>query len=136
MPRIIGIDYGIKRCGISVTDPDQIIVNPLTVIETNKLFEYLDNYLKTENVEKIVIGIAHHKDGNEVYFENDIKLFINKIKQSFPQIVIDRQNEDFTSQQAFDILIVSGTKKSKRKDKSLIDKISAVLILQKYLNHI
>lgn len=136
MARIIGLDYGIKRCGLSVTDPEQIIVNPLTVVETNNLLSFLNEYLTKENVEKIVIGQAFHRDGNEMYFEKDIQKLISTLKQSFPMIVIDRQDEGFTSRESMDIIIASGIKKNKRKDRSLVDKISAVLILQKYLKHI
>lgn len=136
MSRIIGIDYGVKRCGIAVTDPLQIIVNPLTVAETDNLLHFLVDYIAKEDVTKIVIGKIVHPDGNEVYFEKDIVNVINNIKQKFPDIVIERHDERFTSRESSDILMKSGIKKNKRRDKSLIDKISAVLILQKYLKHI
>ena len=136
MSRIVGLDYGIKRSGIAVTDPLQIIVNPLTVVETSKLTDFLENYFLNNDVSKIVIGESKHRDGASFYFEKDIKDLIRWIFKNFPDIVVDRQDESFTSLESKEILIKSGIKKKKRMDKSLIDKISAVLILQRYLKHI
>ena len=136
MGRILGLDYGIKRTGISATDPLQLIVNPLEVVETERLFEYLKKYLTEEDVDKIVIGKTTHRDGSEMYFEKDIEKLIKDINALFPDIVIDRQEEDFTSAEAQKLLVKMGIKKKKRQDKSLLDKVSAVLILQRYLNHI
>jgi putative Holliday junction resolvase len=136
MDRILGLDYGTKRIGIAVTDPLQIIVNPLVVVETEKIFDFLENYLIKENVSKIVIGESRHKDGQSFYFENKIDDLIVWIKKKFPDIIIDRQDESFTSSESKEIILKSGIRKKKRMDKSLIDKLSAVLILQRYLKHI
>lgn len=136
MSRIMGIDYGIARTGISVTDPLQIIVNPLDVVETKKIFEFLENYLTKESVSKIVIGQAKHRDGAEFHQEKHIADLINWLKKTFPDIEIDRQDESFTSVESREIIFKSGFKKKKRHDKALVDKISAVLILQRYLKHI
>ncbi len=136
MARILGIDYGIKRCGISATDVLQIIVSSLDTVPTNDLLDYLKKYLNKEDVEKIVIGKPMHSDGSSTYLQEYIDGFVSKLNMLFPDVNIDYQDERYTSIQAKEIILKSGVKKSKRRDKSLIDKVSAVLILQKYLNHI
>lgn len=136
MARILALDYGTKRTGIAATDPLQIIVNPLTVVETSRLLDFLENYLSSEDVSKIVIGIGFHEDGSEYYFEDQIKELINFLNRKFPEIETDRQDESLTSSESREIIMKSGIKKKKRRDKSLIDRVSAVLILQRYLKHI
>ncbi|HRD06290.1 MAG TPA: Holliday junction resolvase RuvX [Saprospiraceae bacterium] len=136
MARILGIDYGEKRTGLSATDPLQIIVNGLETVETKDLENFLSRYLIVEEVEKIVIGLPRHKDGNFTHLKPKIDALALYINTHFPSIVIDYEDESFTSSQSRDIIFQSGVKKSKRKDKSLVDKVSAVLILQKYLGHI
>ena len=136
MARILGIDYGEKRTGLSATDPLQIIVNGLETVETKDLENFLSRYLIVEEVEKIVIGLPRHKDGNFTHLKPKIDALALFINTHFPSIVIDYEDESFTSSQSRDIIFQSGVKKSKRKDKSLVDKVSAVLILQKYLGHI
>jgi len=136
MARILALDYGTKRIGIAATDPLQIIVNSLTVVETPRFLDFLENYLSTEDVSKIVIGQGVHMDGTEYYFEEEIKELINTLNRKFPDIETDRQDESLTSSESREIIMKSGIKKKKRRDKSLIDKISAVLILQRYLKHI
>ncbi len=136
MARIIGIDFGLKRTGISVTDPFQIIVTALETVETKDLIDFLKNYLDKENVEKIVIGLPVHKDGNFTYLKVDIDRFATSISKLWPTILIDFENESFTSVQAKQIILDSGVKKKKRQDKGLVDRVSAVIILQRYLKHI
>lgn len=136
MARILGIDYGEKRTGLSATDPLQIIVNGLETVETKDLENFLSRYLIVEEVEKIVIGLPRHKDGNFTHLKPKIDALALYINTHFPSIVIDYEDESFTSSQSRDIIFQLGVKKSKRKDKSLVDKVSAVLILQKYLGHI
>ena len=136
MARILGIDYGEKRTGLSATDPLQIIVNGLETVETKDLENFLSRYLIVEEVDKIVIGLPRHKDGNFTHLKPKIDALALYINTHFPSIVIDYEDESFTSSQSRDIIFQSGVKKSKRKDKSLVDKVSAVLILQKYLGHI
>ena len=136
MARILGIDYGEKRTGLSATDPLQIIVNGLETVETKDLENFLSRYLIVEEVEKIVIGLPRHKDGNFTHLKPKIDALALYINTHFPSIIIDFEDESFTSSQSRDIIFQSGVKKSKRKDKSLVDKVSAVLILQKYLGHI
>lgn len=136
MARILGIDYGVKRCGLSVTDPLQIIVTALDTVDTAQLMIYLETYMRSERVEKVVVGLPIHKDGNFTYLKKDIDAFVNAFSLKFPHIEVDFADEQFSSVHAKQIIIDSGIKKQKRKDKSLIDKVSAVVILQRYLNHI
>jgi len=136
MGRIMGIDYGGKRSGISVTDPLQIIVTGLTTVDTKNLFQEIENYLSVNDVEKIVFGWPTHADGNPTYVAKEITSFSEKIKQKFPNVIIDFIDESFSSQQAKEIIMNSAYTKKKRQDKALVDKVSAIILLQKYLNHI
>jgi len=136
MGRILGIDYGIKKCGLAVTDPLRIIVSPLKTVKTSSLLSYLKIYFTEEVVDKVIFGYPTHKDGNPTYVVDLIKEFIPQMESLQPSIEIDFQNENYTSLQAKEILIKSGLSKKQRQDKSRLDKISAVLILQRYLKHI
>jgi putative holliday junction resolvase len=136
MARILGIDYGSKRCGLSTTDPFQIIVTALDTVDTPSLLTYLDKYQQTENIEKIVVGLPVHKDGNFTYLKKDIDLFVSKGQEKWPHIIFDFADEQFSSVQAKEVIMASGAKKKTRQDKALVDRVSAVIILQKYLKHI
>ena len=136
MARILGIDYGSKRTGISVTDPDQIIVSPLKTVNTSSLLNFLKIYLSEEEVEKTVFGYPTHKDGNPTYVVEEIMKFKEKLVKLYPDMEFDFQDENFTSVEAQEIILKSGLTKKQRRDKSRLDKISAVLILQRYLKHI
>jgi putative holliday junction resolvase len=136
MARIMGIDFGQKRTGISVTDSLQLIVNGLDTVETKYLMPFLSDYFKKEAVEKIVFGLPVHKDGNFTYLKKDIDGIVNMLTQSYPLMVIDYIDESYTSIESKAIILQSGIKKKKRQNKALVDKISAILILQKYLGHI
>lgn len=131
----MGIDYGTKRVGIAVTDPLQIIATGLTTVATSEIFTFLKNYLQTEEVECMVIGEPKHLDGNPTSLSPKIDTFIKKLNKLFPELRVERQDERFTSKDAKQIILQSGAKKKKRQDKSLVDKISAVLILQDFLEH-
>jgi putative Holliday junction resolvase len=133
MPRILAIDYGSKRVGIAVTDPLQIIATALTTVLSHEIMTYLENYLKTEVVECIVVGEAKNLDGSEADSTRLINDFVKGLHKRFPQVKIEMQDERFTSKMAFDVMLQSGISKSKRRDKKMVDKISAVLILQSYL---
>ncbi len=132
----MGIDYGIKRTGIAVTDPDQIIVSPLKTVNTNSLLNFLKIYLQEEPVEKVVFGYPTHKDGNPTYVVDEINKFKTRLMKLKPDLVFDFQDENFTSVLAMELMIKSGLSKKQRQDKSRLDKLSAVLILQRYLKHI
>ena len=135
MSRIIGLDFGKKKCGVAATDSLQLIVSPVGTIETKDIYRFFDEYMEHEDVEKVVIGLPKHKDGNFTYLKEDIDLFVNKMQKKYPDLKFDFEDEGFTSQEAKRIIFESGIRKSKRKDKTLVDKISAVLILQRYLGH-
>ncbi len=136
MARILCIDYGIKRCGLAATDPLQIIVSGLDTVPTEKIFSFLENYMLKENVEKIVIGLPVHKDGNFTYLKADIDKFAGEFSKKWLDIAIDFADEQFSSSHAKKIIFDIGVSKKMRQDKALVDKISAVIILQRYLKHI
>jgi len=132
----MGIDYGMKRTGIAVTDPGQIIVSPLKTVNTATLINFLKHYLQEEEVEKIVFGYPTHKDGNPTYIVDEIRKCRLGIEKLYPEMVFDYQDENFTSVMAMDLMIQSGLTKKQRQDKTRLDRLSAVLILQRYLKHI
>ena len=136
MGRIIAIDYGKRRTGIATTDPLQIIASPLTTVETPKLVEYLNNYFQTETVDCMVVGEPLQADGLPTPLEKDIQKFIQTIKKQFPNLKIARHDERYTSVRAREVIQMSVSKKKKRRDKSLIDKVSAAIILQEYMGFI
>ncbi len=129
----MSIDYGTKRVGVAVTDPLQIIANGLETVSTLEIFDFLKQYLESEEVEKIIVGMPYHLDGTPTKISQLIEDFIAKINKLYPSIKVVIQDERFTSSDAKKIILQSGAKKKKRRDKSLVDKISAVLILQEYL---
>lgn len=134
MARIIAIDYGKKRCGIAVTDPLQIIATALDTVHPESLLDYLKNYSNRESIERFIIGLPLRFDGTTSEIENDILHFIEVLKNDFPNTPISRIDESFTSQKASKTLVDAGYKKKKRQEKGNIDKISAVLILQEFMN--
>ena len=133
MKRLLAIDYGVKRCGIAVTDPLQIIASGLTTIATTDLIPFLKKYTSEEVVEKIIIGKPKQMNNEDSEIETDIQQFIDKLKTELPLIDIEREDERFTSKMAFQTMIDGGLKKKQRQNKVLIDQISATIILQSYL---
>ncbi|WP_276390191.1 Holliday junction resolvase RuvX [Eudoraea chungangensis] len=136
MGRILALDYGIKRTGIAVTDPLQIIASGLNTVETHNLLAFLVRYVKEEKVKTIVVGEPRQMDGSPSESEAFIQVFLKGLKVALPTVNIVRQDERFTSKMANRTLIEGGTKKKKRMNKALVDEISATLILQAYLNRI
>lgn len=136
MSRIIALDVGSKRTGIAETDPLQIIASGLKTLETSLVIPFLIDYTQKEKVETIVVGEPKRLHGEASQIEEFIAKFILKINQSLPNIKVVRVDERFTSKMAFQSLIDSGVKKSKRKEKGLVDEVSATLILQSYLTSI
>lgn len=134
MARILALDFGKVRTGIAVTDELQLIASGLTTIETKNLLSFLEEYTKNESVELFVVGLPKQMDNTASESEVLIKSFLNKLKVKFPSIPVERQDERFTSKMAFQSMLDSGMKKKKRRDKALVDEISATLILQAYLN--
>lgn len=133
MSRLLAIDYGSKRTGIAVTDTLQIIASGLTTVETKELRAFIVDYLTKENVECIVIGQAKRMSGELSEIEHQIIPFVNFLKKRFPLLKIEREDERFTSQIAFQSMIDGGLKKKKRQEKGLVDMVSATLILQRYM---
>jgi len=133
MPRIIAIDYGKKRTGLAVTDDFQIIASGLTTLDTPKLIPFLIDYFKKESVVKAIIGMPKKMNGSLSEIAHEVEIFVSLFKTHFPDIEITQVDERFTSKIAFQSMIDSGVKKSKRRNKALIDEIAATIILQDYL---
>ena len=133
MPRILAIDYGKKRTGIAVTDELQIIASGLTTVNTEELFAFLKDYVSKENVALILVG--EPKQMNNAASESEVLIapFVEKLEKTFPKITIKRIDERFTSKMAFQTMIDSGLKRKQRRNKALVDEISATIILQSYL---
>jgi putative Holliday junction resolvase len=136
MGRIIGIDHGRKRTGIAVTDPSRIIASPLTTVPTHELIEFLKKYISEEDVDGIVVGEPKQMDYSASESEQFIKPFLKQLKKTFPEITIERVDERFTSKMAMQAILDSGINKKRRRDKALVDKVSAAIILQTYLDMI
>ena len=134
MGRILAIDYGQKRVGIAVTDDMQIIATGLTTVHVKDVFDFLKDYLAKENVETIVIGEPKDMKNRPSDSSRFIEPFVKKMKKTFPMTKIERFDERFTSVMAQQAIIDSGAKKKKRQDKSLVDTVSATIILQSYMN--
>ena len=134
MARLLAIDFGTKRTGIAITDEMQIIASGLTTVSTKDLISFLKDYFAKEDVELIIIGEPKQKDGTHSDVEVCIKNFILKLVKAFPTLRIERMDERFTSKIALKTMIESGLSKKKRQNKSLVDEISATIILQDYLN--
>ena len=133
MARLLAIDFGTKRTGIAITDEMQIIASGLTTVSTKDLISFLKDYFAKEDVELIIIGEPKQKDGTHSDVEVCIKNFIFKLVKAFPKLRIERMDERFTSKIALKTMIESGLSKKKRQNKSLVDEISATIILQDYL---
>lgn len=137
MSRILAIDFGIKRTGIAVTDPLQIIASGLTTLPTGEVLEFLKNYCITEEVERFVVGLPMHNDGSPAQIAPEVDAFAEKLQKLFPEKPVERFDERYTSREASKIILQSGVNKKKRRDKALVDKIAAALILEYYMeaNH-
>ena len=134
LARILALDFGKVRTGIAVTDELQLIASGLTTVPTAKLVDFLTQYMAEEPVERIVIGEPRQMDGTASESEPFIQPLIRKLEVLFPNVVIARQDERFTSKIASRTMLDSGLKKKKRQNKALLDEISATLILQAYLD--
>jgi putative Holliday junction resolvase len=133
MGRIIGIDYGKKRVGLAVTDPLKIFASPLTTVNTQEFDSFIDKYNETEQIDGFVVGYAVKMNNLPSESVKYIDPFIRKLKKRFPDIPVYLEDERFTSKIALKTMIDGGVKKIKRQDKKTIDKISASLILQSWL---
>jgi len=133
MPRILAIDYGLKRTGIAITDELQIIASGLTTIPSETAIEFLKNYFSTEKVIKVLIGEPKQMNSEPSESAEIIEKFVIQFKKAFPEMEICRVDERFTSKMAFQTMIDSGLKKKQRQNKALIDEIAATILLQDYL---
>ncbi len=136
MPRILAIDYGSKRVGLAVTDPLQMIASGLTTVHSKDLIQYLEDYLKKEQVECIVVGepkTLMNEASNSARF---IEPFVKHLTKKFPSIKIERYDERFTSALAQQAMLLGGLKKKDRQNKETVDMVSATILLQDYLEFI
>lgn len=134
MKRIIGIDYGKKRVGVAVSDPLMIFASPLETVSTANIINYLKTYTSKEEVEKFVVGYPVNMDNRPSEAAQYVDGFLKQLKKAFPQIPVVLEDERFTSVLAFQSLIDSGVKKMDRRDKAAVDKVSAALILQTFMD--
>lgn len=136
MGRWLAIDYGAKRTGLAATDPLKIIASALETIPSHTLEDYLKNYFQKEDVEKVVIGMPKNTDGSDTNATPLVQAFVNRFKKIFPNKELVLHDERFTSKMALDAMIVGGTKKKTRQNKGNIDKVSATIILQSYMESV
>ncbi|MCR5822639.1 MAG: Holliday junction resolvase RuvX [Bacteroidales bacterium] len=134
MGRIMAIDYGRVRTGLAVTDPMRIIATALTTVETPWLMTFLKDYCAREEVDIFVVGEAKHMDNTPSESMQYIEPFVAELKNQFPGKEVARVDERFTSKIAFQSMIDSGLRKKQRRDKGMIDQVSATIILQSYMN--
>ncbi|WP_185857472.1 Holliday junction resolvase RuvX [Blattabacterium cuenoti] len=134
MAKILGIDYGKIITGLSITDEKKIFAFGLNAILTKNLMNFLENFLFCEKIEKIVVGLPKKLNNKkEILIETEIQKFLNKFRVKYPKIIIERLDERFTSKMAFYTMIKLGLKKKKRRKKTILNQISATIILQSYL---
>ena len=133
MARILSVDYGKKRSGVAVTDPLQIIAGGLATVATYQLMKFIEEYMSRENVEMIVIGEPKQTNGQPSENLQRVKQFVEKWKNTHPDVPIVYYDERFTSVLAHQAMIQGGLKKKARQDKALVDEISATIILQSFL---
>lgn len=136
MGRILAMDYGEKRVGLAVTDPLKIIAGGLPTVETKNIFPFLKEYLSKEQVESFVIGDPKNLQNEEMDITLKVNLFVEQLRKNFPQITIHRVDERYTSKMATQTIVQSGLSKKNRQKRELVDKISAVIILQNFLEGI
>ena len=133
MPRILSIDYGLKRTGLAVTDPLQIIATGLTTVESKQLIPFLKDYFAREDVELIIIGEPKNWDDTDTHATPLVEKIIKQLEKNFPRIPIKRVDERYTSKMAKDAMLEMGLKKIQRRNKKLVDEIAATILLQEYL---
>lgn len=135
MGRILAIDYGTKRTGLAVTDPLRIIANGLETVPSHSLLGYLEKYLSSEAVDIIVVGLPTQASGDESESMKHIKPVFKKIQEKFPTVELVYADERYTSTLAHQAMLTGGLKKKDRQNKALVDKVSATIILQTYMEH-
>lgn len=136
MPRILCIDYGLKRTGIAVTDPFQIIATGLTTVHPKELIPFLKDYFIKEQVELIIIGWPTNWDDTATHATPHVEKCIKELQRNFPAISVKKVDERYTSKMAKDAMLEMGLKKMQRRNKALVDEIAATIMLQEYLRSI
>ncbi|MBT3647019.1 MAG: Holliday junction resolvase RuvX [Flavobacteriales bacterium] len=134
MGRILSIDFGMKRSGLALSDPLKMIANGLDTVDSRELLDKVLELASSQDVETVVIGHPKRMSGEDSAIENNIQIFIQELRKKTDTLNVDRMDERFTSKLALDSMIRAGSTKKQRSDKGLIDKVSATLILQEYLN--
>ncbi len=135
MGRLLAIDYGRRRCGIAVSDPMQIVAGALCTVSANELLNWIRTYTSKEDVERIIIGEPHNMDGTESESMRDIRPFVSRLRKAMPNMPIEMVDERFTTKIAFQTLLTAGVGKKARNNKSgLVDRVSATIILQTYMD--
>ena len=133
MGRVLAIDYGVRRTGLAVTDPLQIIPGGLTTVETPQLMSYLKGYLSKENVERFVVGLPRQTNGRDSDNLPRVRAFVEQLKKAFPSVPVDMWDERYTSVMAQQAILQSGIGKMARRNKALVDEVSATIILQGWM---
>jgi putative Holliday junction resolvase len=136
LARILSIDYGLKRTGIAVTDPLQIIASGLTTVESKQLIPFLKDYFTREPVELIIIGEPKNWDDTDTHATPLVEKCIKNLGKNFPQVPIKKVDERYTSKMARDSMLEMGLKKKQRRNKALVDEIAATILLQEYMRSI
>lgn len=134
MARILAIDFGLRRTGLAVTDPMQIIASPFQAVESGNLISFLESYFMKEEVELIVVGDPKNLDGTANPLSQQVHKLVRELEKKFPEKKVVMVDERFTSKMAQQSIMQSGLKKKDRREKSLTDIVSAALILQHYLD--
>ena len=135
MGRILAIDYGRKRVGLAVTDPQKIIANRLTTVATHTIWDFLKEYFQKENIEAVVVGYPKQMNNEASESVRYINPFLKRFQKVYPEMKLEIFDERFTSKIAFQTMIDGGLGKKKRRDKAMVDAVSATIILQDYLEH-
>lgn len=136
MSKIVALDFGLKRIGVAITDDFNIIASALDTVSSNNIIPFLNKIVEKNDIKTIVVGQPLQKDYSPSFTEKEILKFIDILKNKFPNISLERYDERYTSVIAKKVILQSGISKSKRRDKSLVDKISATIILQSYLENL
>lgn len=133
MPRIIAIDYGAKRTGLAWTDPLRIIASALETVPTGELMKRLHHLVHTEDIDGFLLGQPARLDGSDTHMSQPVRDFHQKLLRTFPGKTVELWDEQFTSRMAGQALLEAGVSKKKRREKGILDRVSATIILQEYL---
>ncbi len=134
MGKLVGIDYGLKRTGLALTDELRIIASPLETVATGSLFPFLDNLVQDEKVDGFIVGLPVRHDGSASDMTRAVMDFHEQLASKYPGLIAELEDERFTSKMAAASLAISGAKRKTRRDRSVLDKMSAAIILQSYLD--